>query len=251
MKKKKKKRVQRHLKMKPFLLLMGSILFLALMIYFIFQIRIHNIYIDGNVYLSDYEIIKTLEIKDYPKMMKTSIRKMKKKVLSLDIVDQVKITKNLLGQIKIHIKEAIPLFYNRNNMTYVLSNGKETNQYKFTGVPFLVNYVPENIYKRLIKELGEINQESIQMISEIEYSPSKSGDYVIDDNRFLFRMNDGNQVYINLINMDRMDSYSLIYTILTEKGILELDSDNESVVFKSYKSIEENKKREESEKNET
>jgi hypothetical protein len=108
------------------------------------------------------------------------------------------------------------------------------------GVPFLINYVPDDIYERLITELASVDKESLAMVSEIEYSPSKSGDVVIDDTRFLLRMNDGNQVYINLINIDRLNTYPLIYTVFTEKGVLELDSDNDNVVFKSYQSIAEN-----------
>ena len=49
----------------------------------------------------------------------------------------------------------------------------------------------------------------IEMISEIEYSPSKSGEIIIDDTRFLLRMNDGNQVYINLININFYNLYNL------------------------------------------
>lgn len=236
-----------HLKIKPFLILLASVILIILSIIYLNQLRIKNIYIKGTSYLNDYEIINIARIKDYPKWLKYSSKTLERKIKNLALVDEVKVKKNILGKVTITIKEAIPLFYNRDLESYILSNGNETNEYAFTGVPFLVNIVPEKIYKRLIKELSKVNLASIQMISEIEYQPSKSGDVIIDDTRFLFRMNDGNQVYINLINIDRLDSYPLIYTILTEKGVLELDSDNERVVFKSYKSIEENKKQEEEE----
>ena len=247
MKKNKKKKVRRRLKIKPFLTLMTIIVLIALSGYYLYHLQIKNIYISGNNFLSDHEIIMAANIKDYPRMFKYSGKILEKKIEKLDLVKSVKISKSLFGKLTIKVEEAIPLFYNRNSSNYVLSNGKTTNDYSFAGVPFLINYVPENIYKRLILELSNVQFNSIQMVSEIEYSPSKSGEIVIDDTRFLFRMNDGNEVYINLINIDRLDSYPLIYTILTEKGVLELDSDNESVVFKSYKSIEEAKTREESE----
>ncbi len=242
-----KKQVRRHLKLKSFLIFLMIIIIITLIIFYLFQLHIKNIYIKGNNYLSDYEIIKTADIKNYPRIFKVSSRNMEEKLKSLPLVNKVKVKKNLLGKITIIIEEAKPLFFNRDSSIYVISNGKMTDEYNFTGVPFLINYVPDNIYERLIKELGKVSREAMAMVSEIEYSPSKSGDITIDDTRFLFRMNDGNQVYINLINIDRLDSYPLIYTILTEKGVLELDSDNERVVFKSYKSIEENKKKESSE----
>ena len=96
--------------------------------------------------------------------------------------------------------------------------------------------------ERFIKELERVSNENLMLISEIEYAPSRSGEIVIDDTRFLLRMNDGNEVYINLINIDRLNTYPLIYSLFDEKGILELDSDNERVVFRSYKSIEENRR---------
>lgn len=242
--KNKKKKIRRRLKIKPFLVLLSIVIVIVSLICYMNQLHIKNIYIDGNNYLSDYEIIMAADIKDYPKIMKFSSNTLEKKIKSLDLVEKVDVKKSLYGKLTIKIKEANPLFYNRNTSNYILSNGKNTSSYSFVGVPFLVNYVPENIYNRLIDELAKINLESIQMVSELEYSPSKSGDIIIDDTRFLLRMNDGNQVYVNLINIDRLDSYPLIYTILTEKGVLELDSDNERVVFKSYKSIEEAKKKE-------
>ena len=51
-------------------------------------------------------------------------------------------------------------------------------------------------------------------------------------------MNDGNEVYINLVNIDRLDMYALSYTTLTQKGILYLDSDNGGAWFQNKESIE-------------
>ncbi len=245
MKKRKRKKIRRHLKLKSFFIFLGILILIIMIVFYFYHLRIKNIYIEGTSYLSDYEILEAAKIRDYPRLFKYSTHQLEKNIQKLDLVDQVQVKKNILGRVKIKIQEAYPLFYNRDSSKYVLSNGKESNTLSFAGVPFLINYVPDAIYERLITELTKVNLEAIQMISEIEYSSNMSGDVVIDDTRFLFRMNDGNQVYINLINIDRLDDYPLIYTILTDKGVLELDSDNERVVFKSYKSIEESKKKEE------
>ncbi len=244
-KKKTKKKIHRHLKWKPFMLLLCILGCFFGSIYYLFNLRIKNIYIEGTTYLSDTDIIVAAGIKNYPKMFRNTIYSLEKKIEQLPLVNDAKVRKNLLGKVTITIDEAKPLFYDRNTSCYVLSNGQTTANDSFLGIPFLVNQVPDYIYKRLVTELKMVDTSALQMISEIEYSPSMSGDIVIDDTRFLLRMNDGNQVYINLINIDRLNDYALIYTIFTEKGILELDSDNEFVVFKSYKSIEENKKNEE------
>lgn len=231
MKKNRKKKVKHRLKIKSFLIFLFIIFIIVLFSYYLFNLPIKNIYIIGNEYLTDNDIIEVANIKNYPKMMKYSAKTLKANISKLDLINSVKIRKNLLGKLTIEIEEAKVLFYNRNTSSYVLSNGKETKNGNFKGIPFLINYVPDSIYERLIKELSSIQPSSLALVSEIEYSPSKSEDITIDDTRFLLRMNDGNQVYINLINIDRLDMYALIYTGLTEKGILELDSDNENVYF--------------------
>lgn len=251
MEKNKKKEKKLHLKLKSLFVLLFFLFLVVGVAYYIYNMPIKNILIEGTDNLTDKEIIEVAGIKDYPRMFKYSTSLLKKKISTLDLVDSVSISKNIFGRITIKIKEARVLFYNRTNSTYVLSNGKETILGDYEGVPFLVNDVITQIYERLIKELSKVESDSLALISEMEYSPSMSGDIVIDDTRFLLRMNDGNQVYINLINIDRLDTYPLIYTLFTEKGVLELDSDNSRVVFKSYKSILENQNKKESDKSES
>ena len=163
---------------------------------------------------------------------------MEKNISTLDLINKVEVKKNLFGKVSIFVEEAHVLFYNRNNSTYVLSNGTETVKGNYEGIPFLINYVKSDVYERLVKELAKVKKESLALVSEIEYSPSKSGDIILDDTRFLLRMNDGNEVYINLVNIDRLDMYALSYTTLTQKGILYLDSDNGGAWFQNKESIE-------------
>ncbi len=236
MQKKSKKKVKRHIKWKTFFLFLGVVFLFSLVGYFFFQLHVQNIYIIGNNIVKDYEIIEVSGLKEYPKMYKYSTRTLEKNIASLDLVANVKVKKNLFGKVTIQVEEARVLFYNRNNSTYVLSNGAETIEGEYPGVPFLINYVTSNIYERLIKELATIKPESLALISEIEYARSMSGDIVLDDTRFLLRMNDGNEVYINLVNIDRLDLYAISYTTLEEKGTLYLDSDNGSVLFQKFES---------------
>lgn len=231
--KKKSKKVKRHIKWKAFLLFLCLLFVIVFGFHYLWNLHVKNIYILGNSILKDYEIIEASGLKEYPKLSKYTSKTIEKNIKELNLVDKVKVKKNLLGKITIKIEEANILFYNRNNSTYVLSNGTETINGEYTGIPFLNNYVQSAIYERLVKELSKVKIESLSLISEIEYSPSKSGDIVLDDTRFLLRMNDGNQVYINLIHMDRLDVYALTYTTLpqNEKGVLYLDSDNDRVLF--------------------
>ncbi len=233
MQKNKKIKKKWHIKWKSFFVFFGVFGIFFFAFFYIKNLPIRNIYITGNTILSDNDIILAANIKNYPKIMKYSSNTLKKAISTLDLVEEVTVKKSLVGKVTIAIKEAKVLFYNRSNGSYVLSNGKETAEGDFLGVPFLVNLVPDSFYERLIQELSKVELSSLSLISEIEYSPSKSGDIIIDDTRFLLRMNDGNLVYINLINMDRLDMYAATYSALpqTEKGILELDSDNGNVYF--------------------
>ena len=65
------------------------------------------------------------------------------------------------------------------------------------------------------------------MISEIKYVPND-----IDDERFIFTMNDGNYVYITLTKISSMNEYiKILGTLDGKKGILNLDSGNYFEIF--------------------
>ena len=76
--------------------------------------------------------------------------------------------------------------------------------------------------------MGNINYDIINSISEIEYAPTKNSDGTItDENIFIFKMNDGNIVYISTDKLEIMNKYQKIYASLgNKKGILHLDNGN-------------------------
>ena len=76
--------------------------------------------------------------------------------------------------------------------------------------------------------MGNINYDIINSISEIEYAPTKNNDGTItDENIFIFKMNDGNIVYISTDKLEIMNKYQKIYASLgNKKGILHLDKGN-------------------------
>ena len=60
------------------------------------------------------------------------------------------------------------------------------------------------------------------MISEIEYSKTS-----YDKERFKLYMNDGNEVYITIDKIDKLNKYkSIVKKLDNKKGILYLDSGN-------------------------
>jgi cell division protein FtsQ len=242
-----KKKVRKKLNIKAFIVLLLVIYLIIMIIYYFLSMPIKNIYITGNEYITDNEIIEAAGIKNYPSIIKLNSIKMKKNIKKIDYVDDVKIKRNIFGKLTINVTEANILFYNKNNDCLVLSNGKEISDDNAYGYPSLINYVPNKIYNKLVTSLNKVDISILHSVSEIEYSVSKSNDKVIDDTRFILRMNDGNTVYINLINIKNLNKYQSIYATLNDAlGVIYLDSSsNENIYFKSYESI--NKEQEESE----
>lgn len=257
MQKRKKKKL--HLNKKRFAILVAILLLVLLSLYYIFNLRIMQIEITGTNLLSDNEIIEIANIKDYPKIFTIPSPILKSRIKKLDLVNDVKISKNLYGKLSIKIDEARVLFYNKNNDKMVLSNEKEIDfTQKYLGIPTLLNYVPSDIYKDFIKGLNNVDSDILRLISEIEYSPSKTQDgEIIDDNRFLLRMNDTNTVYMNTVNVKKLNNYmefvsTIIATNSEKHGILYLDSSIEDrLSFESYESIERTKVAKEEKENES
>jgi len=146
--------------------------------------------------------------------------------MALDLVKDVKITKKINGSIIIDIEEALPLFLNRSSNKVVLSTNKEVDiDKKYLGIPTLINYVPSDMLKSFIEAFQNVNSDIIKMINEIVYDPDINENVIIDDNRFFLRMNDGNHVYVNVLNMKRLNNYKKFYMLVGDKkGTLYLDS---------------------------
>lgn len=237
------KRVKRRkLNWKAIILLLLIIYLIVMLFYTIFTMKIKNIYIIGTNLLTDNEIIETAGIKDYPAIFGTSTNKLKERISELELVDQVEIKKTLTGKLTIEITEATPLFYNRNTNKVGLSNMKEVeSNSKYLGLPTLINYVPTDILNDFIESLKEIDTDIIKMINEIEYDPDISNDIVIDEYRFLLRMNDTNHVYVNIINMERLNDYEEIFATVGDiRGTVYLDSYNaDNIIFEAFGSNDE------------
>ena len=252
-----KRKKKMRLKKRRFAIIIAVLLFGAISFFYLFNLRIMQIEITGTNLLTDNEIIEIAGIKNYPKLFSVTSFTLKNRIKKLDLVNNVKVTKNLFGKLSIKVDEARVLFYNKNNDKIVLSNEKEIEfSQKYLGIPTLLNYVPSDIYKDLIKGLNYINDDVLRLISEMEYSPSKTSDgEIIDDNRFMLRMNDTNTVYMNTINIKKLNKYmeitsTVIATNAEKYGVLYLDSSIEDrFSFESYESIarteELNKKKEE------
>lgn len=222
MKKNKKKKKLNIIKLLVFILIFYIIIY---SIYSLLNMKIRNIVIKGNTYLKDYEIIEQANIKDYPPMLTLNKNKTINKLKELDLISDATIKKSFDFTLTIEVVEKkIILEYDNN---YYLSDGSKITG-SYLGTPTLVNYVPEGTLKKFLNEMGKLDYDIINSISEIEYSPTKNSDgNITDEDIFIFKMNDGMIVYISTDKIDIMNKYQKIYASLGDKkGILHLDKGN-------------------------
>ncbi len=193
----------------------------------VFNEPIRNIIITGNDLVSDAQIITSAGIKNYPAMMTLNVSKIKDKIKSNPLISDVEIKRNLKFQLLINVKELKVICLDLNNNKYLLEDGSSIiNDHKYLGIPTLINYTKEDVLKEFLEGMSSLDKGTLSDISEIEYSPSlNSNNEVVDETRFILKMNDGNLVYINNSTLDSLKYYQKIYASLNDnKGILHLDS---------------------------
>ncbi|MBS5778817.1 MAG: hypothetical protein KIC82_05165 [Acholeplasma sp.] len=215
-----KKRVKKRRRLKiGRILLAFFLLFLTIfVIYSILNLKITNIFISGNYYLSDQQIIDAASIGDYPSVIKgvKQIKNLKDNIYIKDV--RVKVRK--ITQVYIEVTENRPLFYSIDMEKTVLLDGRTTSEKYPT--PTLLNYVIDSVYPNFVKEIGKLDIDILNRISEIKYEPND-----VDDNRFLLLMTDGNYVYINNSTFYKLSKYmEIIRNFPNKKGILYLDYGN-------------------------
>lgn len=222
----------------------GGILVLILFGYLLFSLvsylakmPIKQIEIKNNYYLTDDYIINLLNLNN-KKLLEFSTHRAEKKLNKEDLVITSDVKKNIFGKIVIDVNEEKILFYNWNNKKIVLKTEEIDYQDTYLGVPALINYVPSDVYKEFVKKYSELDRNIIAMISEIEYDPDKLNDVVLDETRFLLRMNDGIKVYVNVYNLKKMNNYLEIYDAILKNNspknaCLYLDSNSKNYIYGS------------------
>ena len=191
-----KKVIKKKLKISGLLFLLVFIIIITFSFYSVFNLPIKHIHITGNTNVSDNEIINVANIKYYPPIFKVNKKELQEKIMSLPLVKDVSVKKNIFGTLEIYVEEYKILFLNKSTNELVLNNNKSIeNNFNYTRIPILVNRVPDNIYEELVDGLSSIDYDILTSISEIEYSKATNKDNeVIDEKRFILRMNDGNTV---------------------------------------------------------
>ena len=218
--KKKKKGTKKKIRIKFFniFLFLTFILIIIGAVYKIANLKITNIYIKNNYYLTDLEVIETAKIKDYPSTFQNSCKKIEKRLEKNPLIKTAKVKKTYFTRVYIDIEENSLLFYDINTSKIVLKDGTT-----FSGnydVPTLINQVPKKVYKKMLTKFALIKPNILDNISEIKYDPDS-----VDKERFLLTMSDGNYVYITLSKCSNINNYlKYIKEFNNKKGILYLNS---------------------------
>jgi len=241
MKKKGQKRLR--LKAKIILRLLIVVLIFFAVFFYLINIKTKNIYIKGTTSIKDVEIIELAGIKDYPNLYKLRKSKLKSSIMNHPLVKDVKIKRNIFGKLTINITETKILFFYKYDNKFITEDGsKIDNNNNYIGYPTLINFTPDTIFENLIKGLNKVDYKIIKMINEIEYNPYKSTNgSIIDNNRFILKMNDKNTVYIDIPNIRNLNKYTTIIAapdMEKTKGILYLDTINDQIVFRSYDAVQ-------------
>ena len=224
-----KKVVRKKFKIKNILLFFIFIILLFILGYIIYfyliNVNIKNIFISGNKYVSDINIIRQANLENYPKINNISKNKIEKKLKNIEIIRDVSVKKSLFGKIYINVEEYTPLFYNNENGNIILDDNNEISSDNIdANLPIIdmESITDVKKLKKLEKNFLSIDEETIYRISEIKYSPNN-----VDDERFLFIMNDGNYVYITLDKIEEINYYlNILPTLENKKGVLNLDYGN-------------------------
>ncbi len=182
------------------------------------KIPLKNIYIIDNSILSDKEIIELANISDYPPYIEISKREITSKLKKNAYIKEIKIEKKFFNKIYIYITENKVLCMHDDKI--ILESGDEVyNNYNITQVPILLSDI-SSVYENFVNKMSLVDNSILTKISEITYVPNE-----VDQERFTFKMNDGNLVYITLSKITKINRYNSIYSEMEgQNGIIYLDS---------------------------
>lgn len=255
-----KKKRKLRLRVKVLVHLILFLLVLGGLFYYVYTLKVKNIYIEGTTRVKDVTIIERAGLQDYPCIYQIKLKGIKEDIKTIPLVKDVKIKRNIFGKLTIEIEEDKVLFFYKYNNKYITSSGSSIDDSEeYVGYPTLINFTPDTVFEEFVHGLTKVDENVVAMINEIEYTPYKASDgTIIDNNRFTLKMNDTNTVIIDTVNMKNLNKYLTICAspdMDMERGVVYLDTINdESIYFKSYETIrkeeEEKQKKLEEEKKE-
>lgn len=203
---------------------------------YIYKAPIAHYEITGNTLVSDADILRSLNLTDYPSYVSLSTKKAIRTLEKNPIIKKAKVSYGWNFYIHIDIEENKPMFIVKPLNKICLADGTLIDYSdEYVNIPTLLNQPTEEVMTLLAKGLSEVDEGVLYTISEIEYRPSYSKDNkVIDANRFLLSMKDKNLVYITAKNAKVLNLYLEIIATkqLTFNATFFLDSDDTNATVK-------------------
>lgn len=219
-----KKKRKRRLKKKAIILF---IIIIFIVSFLVVNSDIKNIYISGNNYYTDQQIIDMAKINNYPKTFSVPTATIRSRIKKQSyIYDCIVYKSNFFRTVTIKIKENYPLFYYQTEEKTVLYDGSKSESFKSNVT--VINQIPDTVYKKFYEKMKKLDVNVLNKISEIKYSPED-----VDDEKFFITMNDGNYVYVNIKKFDNLNKYTdIVKKFNNKKGTLHLDEGDYFEIFK-------------------
>ena len=217
-----KKKKRKKLKIKSVLLVFLFLILLGVIFFLLSLIKVKTFIIKNNKYLTDEEVLKELNLDDNSSFLLTNSLLMSDDIKDSKLIKDIDFSRNMYLEVTLNVTEYKMLYYNQNTKKVMLENEEEID-YKSDNLPVLTNKIEDKeVLKQFNKKMAKVNLETLNMISEITYSPNG-----IDKERFLFSMNDGNYVFLTITKLTKINDYKKIVESMEDrKGILYLDYGN-------------------------
>ena len=215
------KKVKKKVKLKfiPLLLMFLILVMLFFLFKHISKIKPSLILIRGNELLSDREIINEGNLREfkYFSFNNTSKEKLEKN----KIIKKVDIKRKFLFTIQVTIEEKKVILYEKTSSLYILEDNEKVKINKNIEVPVLNNKIINTVEKSFINKFSLLNKSVKYRISEIFYQPTE-----YDSALFLMYMKDGNHVYVNVSNLEKLNHYDKTVESIgyDKKGIFRFDA---------------------------
>ena len=202
---------------------------------FVYKEKVHHYEISGINYYKEIDIIRMLDLQDYPSYISINAGDLKNKLEDNPLILSAKVSYKWNFTIKIEIEENTPLILIKSSNNVILKNGDQIPyDESFGALPMLLNNTPTESLTLLAESLSKVDPGILYMISEITYTPYNSSNVILDNNRFLLSMSDSNQVYINAKDCTWLNEYLNVIANnrITEPGTFYFDGKLGKIIYK-------------------
>ena len=208
---------------------------------YVYKEKVHHYEISGVDYYKEIDIIRKLDLQDYPSFISINANDLKNKLEDDPLILSAKVSYRWNFTIKIEVEENTPIMLIKSSNNVILKNGDQIPyDESFGSLPTLLNNTPTESSTLLANSLSKVDKGVLYMISEITYTPYNSSNVILDNNRFLLSMSDSNQVYINAKNCDWLNEYLNVIANnrITEPGTFFFDGKLGKIIYKKAKGKE-------------